>query len=85
MNTPHDLTDADAMMSELRSRLRRALKLQHEGVSGAKLAREHGYIDGFMRVLLDTRAVTKSELLAVVADERARASGPATTALDAAA
>ena len=85
MNTPHDLTDADAMMSELRSRLRRALKLQHEGVAGAKLAREHGDIDGFMRVLLDTRAVTKSELLAVVADERARASGPATTALDAAA
>ena len=85
MKTPHVLTDAKAMMTELRSRLRSALKLQHEGVSGAKLAREHGYIDGFMRVLLDTRAVTKSELLAVGADERARASGPATTALDAAA
>ena len=73
------------MLNELRKRLQAALHLQHEGASGAKLAREHGYIDGFMRVLLETEVVTQAELLRVVAEERTRASGPATAPIYAAA
>ena len=53
-------------------------RLRREGAAYARLARAHGYVDGYMRVLLETGVVTRSELLAVVAAERVRADGPAT-------
>lgn len=43
----------------------------------ARVARAHGYVDGFMRALLDTGFATKAELLALVAQEREQISGPA--------
>ena len=47
-----------------------------------RLARAHGYVDGFMRVMLDTGMVTKKELLELVSQERERASGPAMRTLE---
>lgn len=47
------------------------------GESHGRLARAHGYVDGYMRALLETDVLTKGELLEIVASERERVSGPA--------
>lgn len=66
------------MLEELRSMLREAFTLQHEGGAYAKLARAQGNADGYMRALLDGGQVSQKELLALVAEERAAVRGPAT-------
>lgn len=38
----------------------------------AKLARAHGYADGYMRALLDAGLVERSELIVAVGSERER-------------
>lgn len=48
------------------------------GHSHPKMARVHGYVDGYMRALLDHGVADKHELLELVAEERAAVSGPAT-------
>ena len=48
------------------------------GTSHPRMARAHGYVDGYMRVLLDTGIATKQELLELVAEQRTSAHGPAT-------
>jgi hypothetical protein len=68
----------DEMLDNLRSMLQDVFRLRGEGVAYARLARAHGYVDGYMRVLLETGVADKRELLALVADERRRAEGPAT-------
>lgn len=47
------------------------------GESYGRLARAHGYVDGYMRALLDAGFVTKGELVEVVNAEREKSSGPA--------
>ena len=66
------------MLENLKSMLVDVFKLRREGAAYARLARAHGYVDGYMRVLLETGAATRKELLDVVAGERVRADGPAT-------
>lgn len=70
------------MLEGLRRLVREALELREQGTSSPKLSRVQGMIDGTMRVLLDAGLVTQSEMLALVADERARRLGPAVSALD---
>ncbi len=65
-------------LRDLETMLRDALAATNAGRSYARLARAHGYIDGFMRGLLDSGFASKAELLEIVARERARAGGPAT-------
>ena len=69
------------MLDNLRSMLRDVFELRTEGVAYARLARAHGYVDGYMRVLLETGMTSKTELLSIVAEERARTDGPATLSL----
>ena len=69
------------MLDNLREMLRDALRLKRQGVAYARLARAHGIIDGYMRVLLESGIAEYRELLAVVSDERLRADGPATAEL----
>ena len=57
--------------------MRDLLALRQNGDLYPRLARAHGYVDGFMRVLLDTGMATKKELIELVAEEREAASGPA--------
>jgi hypothetical protein len=71
------------MLDNLREMLRDVFRLRGEGVAYARLARAHGYVDGYMRVLLETGVADKRELLALVAEERTRVEGPATTTLQA--
>ncbi len=70
------------MLDNLRVMLRDVFKLRREGIAYAKLARAHGYVDGYMRALLDLEIVDKAELLEIVATERERSSGPAMRVLD---
>ncbi len=65
------------VLSELRGMLSDVFAAKAAGQTYAKLARAHGYVDGYMRALLDTDIVTKGELLEVVGGEREKASGPA--------
>jgi len=66
------------LVEELRSMLRDLFAARSEGAVYTRLARAHGYVDGYMRALLESGMATKEELLAVVAEERTRADGPAT-------
>ena len=66
------------VLRDLETMMRDVLTATEAGRSYARMARAHGYIDGFMRGLLDSGFASKEELLELVARERARASGPAT-------
>ncbi len=65
------------MISELKTMLSDMFAASASGAGGARLARAHGYVDGYMRAMLDQGVSTKTELLAVVATERERFAGPA--------
>lgn len=67
------------LLDNLRGMVRDMLRLRSEGGAYAKLARAHGYVDGYMRVLLETGVADHKSLLKLVAEERARFEGPATT------
>ena len=67
----------DELLSELRTMLRDVFAAQAAGQVQSRVARAHGYVDGFMRVLLDTGIASKQELLELVAAERHAISGPA--------
>lgn len=69
------------LLENLRGMVRDMLKARSEGGAYAKLARAHGYVDGYMRVLLETGIADHKTLLALVADERKKLDGPATTAV----
>lgn len=65
-------------LAELRRMLHDVFVARENGTNYARLARAHGYVDGYMRALLESGHVTKQELLELVASERASVSGPAT-------
>ena len=71
------------LMRDLQSMLSDVLAAKAAGGSHDRIARAHGYVDGFMRALLDIGIVTRLELLDVVAAEREKANGPAMRVLDA--
>lgn len=62
---------------QLQTMLRDVFTAAAAGTSHARIARAHGYVDGFMRALLDTGVAQHGELVAIVAAERERVSGPA--------
>ena len=69
------------MRDELRKMLRDVFIARAAGTSYARMARAHGYVDGYMRALIECGHASKEELLRLVAEERARVSGPATRSL----
>jgi hypothetical protein len=69
------------ILTELRAMLRDVFAAKSGGETYARLARAHGYVDGYMRGLLETGVVSKEELLAIVAAEREQVSGPAMRAI----
>jgi hypothetical protein len=62
----------EQLLENLRDMLQDVLRARFEGTQYAKLARAHGYADGYMRALLDADLVDKSELLRLVGNERRR-------------
>ena len=69
-------TKAD-LLGELKLMLNDMLSARARGVAPYRLARAHGYVDGYMRAVIDTGVATQKELLAVVAEERTQVFGPA--------
>ncbi len=72
----------DGLKATLRGLLREVLDGRFRGGNYAKLARAHGYADGYMRALLDAGLVDSKEMLALVGSVRTEfvsdASAPAT-------
>lgn len=50
--------------------VRQVTDQRFEGAAYAKLARAHGYADGYMRALLDANLVDRNELLSLVGKAR---------------
>jgi len=71
------------VLTELQVMLRDLLAAAATGAARGRLARAHGYVDGYMRAILDLDVTTQAELLEIVAAEREKASGPAIRVLDA--
>ncbi len=69
------------MLNTLRDLVRQALTLRSTGAVHARASKANGAADGYMRALLDAGLADQRELLALVADERARLGGPATGTL----
>ena len=69
------------LLENLRGMVRDMVHLRSEGGAYAKLARAHGYVDGYMRVLLETGVADDKTLLALVSDERRKFEGPSTREL----
>lgn len=65
------------LMGELKALLNDFLIAKTNGVTYPRLARAHGYVDGYMKALLETGVFTKKELLAIVAEQRTAVHGPA--------
>jgi hypothetical protein len=65
------------VLQELRTMLRDIFTAKAAGETHGRLARAHGYVDGYMRAVMETGLATKDELLEIVATERERVSGPA--------
>ena len=62
----------DDLKNTLRGLLREVLEARFNGGAYAKLARSHGYADGYMRALVDSGLVDRRELLQLVSAERQR-------------
>ena len=69
-------TKAD-MLNELKVMLYDALLAKTRGVTYPRLARAHGYVDGYMKALLDSGIASNHELLDLVAEARTTVDGPA--------
>lgn len=80
--TPDERSKA-TMLDNLRTMLRDVFRLRRDGAAYARLSRAHGYVDGYMRALMESGLATQKELLEVVAAERVRVDGPATETSDA--
>jgi hypothetical protein len=71
------------LLEILRTLLRESFRLQSEGGSQPRLGQAMGYIDGYVRALIESGAADHATLLAVVRDVRAEARGAATRVLEA--
>ncbi len=70
------------MLEELKKMLHDVFVARAAGTSHPRMARAHGYVDGYMRALLESGQADKRELLSLVAEQRAIVYGPATTLLN---
>lgn len=66
------------LIAELQRHLHDVFVARQQGATQPRLSRAQGFVDGYMRALLESGQASKAELLALVASERARVSGPAT-------
>ncbi len=72
------MTNKPEMFDELRNMLRDVFSARASGATHPRMARAHGYVDGYMRLMLEAGIADKNELLSLVAEERRVADGPAT-------
>jgi len=60
----------DELLERVCGLVRQVTEARFEGGLHAKLARAHGYADGYMRALLDAGLVERDQLLAAVSRAR---------------
>ncbi len=60
----------DEMVERVKELVRQVTEARFEGALYAKLARAHGYADGYMRALLDAGLVDRDTLLRAVSEAR---------------
>lgn len=60
----------DKLLTTLKELLHDVLEARYEGVAYTRLARAHGYADGYMRALLDAELMSRDELLDLVGEQR---------------
>lgn len=77
----HTANPRDQVLDELRQLLHDLFVATEQGAAQPRLARAHGYADGYMKGLLQAGIVSQRELLSIVAEERGRVSGPSTRTL----
>jgi hypothetical protein len=65
------------MLNELKRMLNDVLVARNKGATYPRLLRAHGFIDGYMKAMIETGMVSRSELLALVAEERSLVHGAA--------
>jgi hypothetical protein len=68
------MKDKADVIEDVRRMLSDVFAAKASGETYERLARAHGYVDGYMRALLDLGFVTKDELLELVHGERERSS-----------
>lgn len=61
-----------ALLDRARALVADVTRVRFEGAAYAKLARAHGYADGYMRALLDAGLVDQRELLRAIGEEKQR-------------
>jgi hypothetical protein len=76
----YDSTKSE-MLKTLKTMLDEALRMRNEGATFTRITRAQGYVDGYMRALLDSGVVTSAELLRLVAEQRRAVDGPSTRIL----
>lgn len=64
--------DKEQLILGLRSMLSDVYVAKESGEAYERLARAHGYVDGYMRALIELGVFSKDELLEVVTSERER-------------
>lgn len=68
------MKDKADVIAELRAMLADVFTAKAQGKAYGRIARAHGYVDGYMRALIDLGIATKDELVDVVNSERERSS-----------
>jgi hypothetical protein len=66
----------------LRGLLRDSMRLHAEGASGSRLGQASGYVDGFIRALVEAGLSDHATILGIVREVRREVAGPATRADD---
>lgn len=67
----------------LKSLLRDSMRLHSEGAPGSRLGQADGYVDGFIRALVEAGLSDHATILSVIRDTRREFAGPATRVLEA--
>jgi hypothetical protein len=70
------------MLNELKRMLNDVLVARNKGATYPRLLRAHGYIDGYMKAMLEAGIVSRPELLTLVAEERSLVNGAAVAEAD---
>ncbi len=64
--------DRSNLMKRVKELVSDVTRARFEGRAYAKVARAHGYADGYMRALLDAQVVDRTTLLHVITETRQR-------------
>ena len=75
------MSSKSEMLAELKTMLHDVFVARARGTSHPRMARAHGYVDGYMRALLESGQADRKELLALVREQREIVNGPATLTL----